>query len=85
MQKADNNKLHKQGKNWLGTYKQFEQLAKKTWLDPLGGGPPKQKGWITQMEEHWYIDPEVSVSSTCQVKVFFATFFLWSNLIPKCG
>ena len=33
----------------------------------LSGGPPS-KGWIAQMNEHWYGSPEVSGSSPGPVK-----------------
>ena len=38
---------------------------------------PPSKGWVpvAQMEEHWYVNPEVSGSSPVPVKVFFCLFF----------
>ena len=45
-------------------------------VDCLGG--PPSKGWIAQMEEHWYSNPEVSGSSPGPVKFFLHIFQILS-------
>ena len=42
-------------------------------LKPETSGLPS-KGWIAQMEEHWYISPEVSGSSPGPVKFSLPIF-----------
>ena len=45
--------------------------AKTNSLVDCSGGPPS-KGWIAQMEEHWYGIPEVSGSSDSSVKSYLS-------------
>ena len=48
-------------------------------LVDYSGGPPS-KGWIAQMEEHWYGNPEVSGSSPSSVK--FSLPIFQKNCLP---
>jgi hypothetical protein len=61
---------NKQGKtDWelSNNFKNWQRL-----VDCLRG--PPSKGWIAQMEEHWYVNPEVSGSSSGPVKISLPIF-----------
>ena len=48
-------------------------LQPRQGLVDYSGGPPS-KGWIAQMEGHWYDNPEVSRSSLGSIKFSLPMF-----------
>ena len=50
----------------------FQTPPRQRPVDGLGG--PTSKGWIAQMEEHWYINPQVSGLSPSPVKFSLPIF-----------